>query len=107
MPLDRRITIQTFKGTRGNDGEYNGTWSDHAHVWADRRGAGSTDVETTGGIRVNEVVTWTIRYTADLAALGPDETRVVDSSGRMWSVSGIAESDHRRRFLVIETVRQS
>ena len=105
MALDRRITIQRRNEEVDDGGRVAVTWNDFADVWAERRSNGASDIETSGGIRVTEVATWTVRYTSTLAALAPDEVRIVHGS-ETWNVESTAESDARRRLLGFTTVRE-
>lgn len=107
MPLDRRITIQEDRGTRNMHGEFVHDWQDFASVWAERRGAGSVDSPTEGGILVLEAVTFTVRYTSTLAALDMALIRILDAAGTVWNPESIAESDRRRRFLTFTATREA
>ena len=106
MALDRRITIQQITETRDDFGETQETVTDLANVWAERRGAGSVDVESEGGVQELESVTWTVRFTTQLAALTPNFIQIMDSELHVWNVEGISESDSRRCFLTMRTVRE-
>lgn len=105
MPLDRRVEIQRNDGERNARGEFVDDWQVAATAWAERRGAGSSDQVSTAGLIVLEVVTFTTRWTAELAGLDISLTRIVDDEGDTWNVEVIQESDVRRRFLVFQCVR--
>ena len=105
MALDRRITIQQKGEMRDGLGELVETITDIASVWAERRSAGSVDIESQGGIVEVESVTWTVRFTIQISALTPNAVQILDSDGRTWNVEGISESDARRRFLTFRAVR--
>lgn len=105
MPLDRRITLEQDHGARNNLGEYVVDWRTIDTVWAERRNAGSTDSVVNGILRVTEILTWTIRYRADVAAIPIAKLRVQDADGALWNPELVAESDVRRRFLDIQAER--
>lgn len=106
MPLDRRIRIERDMGERNDSGEYVPNWTLIAEVWAQKFAAGSADSETAGGTLVIAARNYTIRWRADINALTPAGLRIVDGDGAIWNVDTLAESDARRRFINISTLRE-
>ncbi|MDE0456261.1 MAG: head-tail adaptor protein [Chromatiales bacterium] len=107
MPLlDRRIEVQENRGTHVL-GKFVDDWQTLASVWAQRRGAGTIDRETVGGIEEVEAVQFTVRYTPALASAAVGLLRVNESGGGLWNVEGRTESDRRRRFLTFSCARSS
>ena len=133
MALDRRLIIQEMSEVRNDFGEVSGLWTDVAVVWAERRGAGTVDVEEEGGVVELESATWTVRWTSRLARLRIANTRLISvfqsepftlngeiltlsgspltwgptADVNRWNVEGIQESDRRRRFLEFRAVREN
>ena len=100
MPtLDRRITVNvTGPETRNEHGENVPGVVTPYGVWAERRDAGSSDIDTPGGVIVQNRVEWAIRYRADFLSLDVTSISVTDS-GLHYSVETVAEGDDRRRML--------
>ena len=108
MPLDRRITIKVqSEGGYNEYGEYQeGTISEYP-VWAQRSSAGAADSETEGGIVVVEAVNWTVRWFRELEVAPPSRIHVVDEYGSRWNVDTVSESNQRRRFMYIQSLREA
>ena len=106
MPLDRRITIQRNDGERDERGEFMDDWQDFAGVWAQQSGAGSVDSETPGGVLIISSRNYTVRYRSDLLSTDLNILRIVDADGNIWNIENIVESDSRKRFVQIETIRE-
>ena len=107
MALDRRITIQRNTGARDAYGEFRNDWQDLTGVWAQQSGAGSVDAEGESGVLILASRNYTIRYRSDLLSTEINILRVVDANGNIWNIESIVESDSRKRFIQIETVREA
>ena len=107
MPLDRVITLERDEGGFVL-GEYVPDWQpiDGGPMWAQQNSAGSSDVETSGGVLVQAARNYTIRWRADLFDVSPALLRIIDDLGHTWNVDSIAESDHRRRVIGIQCLRE-
>ncbi len=75
-------------------------------LWAEQRGAGSSDAETEGGLLVTAARSYTVRWFEALARASIAEISVIDEFGFTWEATGIGESDARRRYIGIEVVRE-
>ena len=107
MALDRRIVIHLEAlGIRNQQGIYvPGPVTDYP-LWAQRMASGSTDVEDSEGTRVVRIVTWRVRWFAALASHRIDLMSLT-AEGYTWNPESVNESDERRRFVDIQSVRQS
>jgi head-tail adaptor len=102
--LDRRITIQKRKTTRGADGSITSGWSDFATVWAAKRELpAQRNAEVFGSSQHSDtaLTEWTIRF---LSGLDGSE-RIVDDLGVAGNVRGSPREVGRREFLAIVAER--
>ena len=103
-PLDRRITIQKPRASRGADGSLVSSWADFATVWAAKKDVASVrrgEVFLSEANRDTMFTEWTIRY---LEGLDGTE-RIVDASGAAGNCVGIPQELGRREGLVIVAER--
>ena len=102
MPFDTPITLHLEAlGTRDNHGEYvPGPITDYP-LWADQRGAGSTDTLTSTGTFTTEVRTFTVRWFRELEIHQTDLIRLTDGAGSLWDIESVASSDERRRYITM------
>ena len=114
--LDRRITIERDNGMRNDQGEYISDWREIDTVWAGLDDPGEVLDVTAEGTSTVERRHYTIRYREDIAGVEVNLLRVVEgpSTARdAYAVIEIREQTgsgayiHRRRFMVIETARNS
>ena len=107
MPLDRVIALERDEGAFV-EGVYVADWQpiSGSPVWAQQNSAGASDVETSGGILVQAARNYTIRWRSDLFDISPAKLRIIDALGHVWNVDSVAESDHRRRIIGIQCLRE-
>lgn len=105
--LDRLLTL-TVRGAPVRD-EFNqfqpGPVSFDGKVWCRQQDVGSGQ-EVSGGILATVFYrTFTIRHRADLVGILNSQIDLVDEDGSGWSITRVAESDERKRFMELETQR--
>ena len=108
MPLDRVIQLERDHGDFNQSGEYVKDWRmiGGSPIWAQQNAAGSSDAETSGGIVVQAVRNYTVRWRADLFDVLPSKLRIIDDLGDVWNVDGVSEGDQRRRVIGIQCLRE-
>ena len=105
MPaLDRRIVVNVEgPETRNQFGETVPGVITPYGVWAQRRDAGSSDIDTTGGVVVQSRVEWNIRYRDDFNSMEVATLSVLDGL-ETYDIETVTESDDRRRMLTLTGV---
>ena len=107
MPFDTRIRIDIQAlGHRDEFGEYVDGPTTSYNVWADESGAGSGDTPTGGGLIVTSGRTFVVRWFRALDVAIEPLVTVVDNVGLRWYSDGISKSDARKRFIVVNAMRQ-
>ena len=106
MPADRLVTLRiSATGTRNEFGEFvPGEVSEFPGVWATVLDAGSSDLETGGGVQVVQRKEFTIRWRADVLEAGPSRLDVVDEYDRLFLTEELTENtdpNNRRRFVTV------
>ena len=71
-----------------------------------RRGAGSVDTETQGGIVITAARTYTVRWFEELITATIPNVSIIDELGHAWNADSVSESNARRRFISISAVRE-
>ena len=114
--LDRRITIQRNDGMRNQHGEFVDLWMEIDTVWASLDDPGAVLQVTSAGASSVERRHYTIRYREDVAGVEVAKLRVVEGPSTARDAYAVIEVReltssgrdlHRRRYMVIETARNS
>ena len=110
MPqLDRIITIEKNTPMRNQQGEQVDDWEVVHQGWASRMDLGASDKATVGGQLAITVLSFTVRYNAELLNLNPSLLRITEGT-TIHSVNNVVEDPgedaQRRRFIRFETVAE-
>ena len=107
MPFDRLITLRFKRFERDFFNELVEVDPVDNRVWAEQRGAGSSDELTQAGVTVSNVRAYTVRFFQALIDESIATLFVIDEAGNEYNTISVAESDARRRSIEVQVVRST
>lgn len=101
-----RITIQALTATKDEEGQQIQSWTDYAIAKAYVNGLSGSEYWAAQAIQAENTVVFSVRYTQKIAAIIPQEYRIV-FGGAVYDIKNVDNVQYQNNVVKIKAVKKN